>query len=232
MHMTPEQDLARLLADIAGSIFAQTWQQEATAFLAQHGPTIAAPYVAAARVVKSLEWQEFTGNRLGRRIEAAAIVGRYTVRADGAWFALWFGGSRIGGALPTEAAAKAAAQADYEARALSIFADPSPDLIGAAVAAARKEDAQTAMSFLVGEPSQGIPLRNPRPHEIAAKILALIPAPAEAALAAIVEAAVKAERERVLASIEAATEGPPRNFVALSRRLKSVISAIRKGGKI
>jgi hypothetical protein len=72
--------------------------------------------VAQATRVKPLVWQEFQGNRLGPRKEADSPVGRYAIFIDGAWFKLTRSGSRIGGAIPTLEAAKAAAQADYEQR--------------------------------------------------------------------------------------------------------------------
>ena len=44
---------------------------------------------------------------------------------------------------------------------------------------ALEEAAHTATSFLVGDPANGIPLRNPMAHEIAARIRALATPPAE-----------------------------------------------------
>jgi MoxR-like ATPase len=45
---------------------------------------------------------------------------------------------------------------------------------------ALEEAAKKATSFLVGDPRNGVPLRNPMAHEIAAAIRALIDAPAPA----------------------------------------------------
>ena len=87
--------------------------------------------------VKPLEWVDRIGN--GKcKCEAETVVGLYGIYQDGAWIALRFNGYRISGALPTIEAAKAAAQADYEARIRSeLTAQPSPD-VAALVEALRK----------------------------------------------------------------------------------------------
>lgn len=74
--------------------------------------------------VKPLEWVDMVGRTVAL---AASIVGNYEIKQDGAWNALWFNGSRISGALPSIEAAKAAAQADYEARILAALdVQPTP----------------------------------------------------------------------------------------------------------
>ncbi len=50
-----------------------------------------------------------------------APFGRYRIRRDGAWFALYGPRGRIGGALPTLEAARAAAEADHAARAYGMM---------------------------------------------------------------------------------------------------------------
>jgi hypothetical protein len=69
-----------------------------------------------SKLVKPLEWVDMTGRTVAL---SASIVGNYEIKQDGAWIAIWFNGSRLGGALPTIEAAKAAAQADYTARILA-----------------------------------------------------------------------------------------------------------------
>lgn len=73
--------------------------------------------------------------------------------------------------FPSIEAAKAAAQADNEARVLSqIDAVPAAQVRAEAL----EEAATKATSFLVGDPKNGVPLRNPLAHEIADAIRAMI----------------------------------------------------------
>ena len=55
--------------------------------------------------------------------------------------------------------------------------DLIPEMLEAARREALEEAARKATSFLVGDPANGIPLRNPMAHEIAAAIRALAASP-------------------------------------------------------
>lgn len=66
--------------------------------------------------VKPLVWIDLIGRV---KCESFTHMGRYAIAQDGEWIALWVGAARIAGALPSIEAAKAAAQADYEARIMA-----------------------------------------------------------------------------------------------------------------
>lgn len=74
----------------------------------------------------------------------------------------------------------------------------------ALVAAAYEDAAHKATSFLVGDPANGVPLRNPMAHEIADAIRAMTDADARAALDRLIR---EAEAQGYLAGFNASGEG-------------------------
>lgn len=85
--------------------------------------------------VKPLEWEESEGNFPSQRVWSFdALKWMWIVQNDGGNFVWcedvtpsWAPASNVRGVFPTLEAAKAAAQADYEARILSALALPAPD---------------------------------------------------------------------------------------------------------
>ncbi len=126
-----------------------------------------------ADLIKPLVWE--TSRQATTPIHVArSVLGEYSVHG-GAWKNGMFPLSSPG-VIPsswheTIEIAQAAAQAHHVA---AVTACIDPDAIAKIRADALREAATKATSFLVGDPKNDIPLRNPMAHEIAAAILALI----------------------------------------------------------
>jgi len=127
-----------------------------------------------ADLIKPLVWE--TSHQATTPIHVArSVLGEYSVHG-GAWKNGMFPLSSPG-VIPsswheTIEIAQAAAQAHHVA---AVTACIDPDAIARIRADALREAATKATSFLVGDPKNDIPLRNPMAHEIAAAILDLIP---------------------------------------------------------
>lgn len=134
-----------------------------------------------ADLIKPLVWCDLEQDRgdgtseVTGDLEAVSAFGVYSIRigfgSDCYYWFVEFDRIEIGRNFEDLTYAQAAAQAHHVA-AVTAYIDP--DAIAKIRADALREAATKATSFLVGDPKNDIPLRNPMAHEIAAAILALI----------------------------------------------------------
>lgn len=80
--------------------------------------------------IKKLEWRPFQYPPIREGLEAVTEIGRWRVFGSDDGWAWWRGADSRSSYLKSEDAAKAAAQADYERRARSVFIDGSGEEMG------------------------------------------------------------------------------------------------------